>query len=50
MTEVTDNFQEQEGHKVKINEEVDKLLAFLSSDNLCSESDVQLSGEEGAIY
>ncbi|QQP53561.1 Uncharacterized protein FKW44_006078, partial [Caligus rogercresseyi] len=28
----------------------DKLLACLSSDNLCSESDVQLSGEEGVVY
>ncbi|QQP56622.1 Putative LOC100202460, partial [Caligus rogercresseyi] len=50
MTEVTDIFREPEGHKAKINEEGDKLLACLSSDNLCSESDVQLSGEEGVVY
>ncbi|QQP50769.1 Uncharacterized protein FKW44_011893 [Caligus rogercresseyi] len=50
MTEVTDIFREPEEHKAKINEEGDKLLACLSSDNLCSESVVQLSGEEGVVY
>ena len=50
MSEVAEIFREPEGQKAKIDEDADKLLACLSSDSLCCESDMQLSGEEGVVY